>query len=293
MIENPFPGRLVETGTHTAYLESSGECKPTVVLVSGLGANGLAWRRVQPEIAQHTRVVSYDRAGLGSSVPTDTPRVPANIAEELHALLVAAEISPPYILVGHSMGGVHSRAFIHQYRDEVAGLVLVDSSHEQQLDRLPRYLTDYDQRAFETKMQPLLAAAPEQLPALYHRQPPAVLPPEVYDLDAARTQPHNIMTIVRERDAYAHSSGADAPTPLGDLPLIVLTNVTPSPVASEAFNRDWGAIWQMLQAELAGLSTRAEHRNVEGSHFLHIDNPAAVIAAILDMLHLVRRADRL
>ncbi len=289
MTDLSLPGRLINTGTYTAYLEATGDRSPTIVLISGLGTNALVWRLVQPEVAKFTHVVSYDRAGLGSSTPTETPRTPANIAAELYDLLLVAKIPPPYILVGHSMGGVHARAFVRAYADEVAGLVLVDSSHEQQTDRLPPKLLEDDQRIWEARFAPLLAATHEQLQDAYRQQPRGPLPPEVYEADIARIQPSVIATIARERDAYWNNRGALPPASLGDLPLLVLTNVSPSPFATGEFNIGWGAVWQALQDELAALSSRAEHRRVEGSHFLHVDNPIAVVAAIHDLVERVRQ----
>lgn len=111
-------------------LHCLGEGTPTVVLVSGLADDTSAWARVQPAIAAHTRVCSYDRAGLGYSDAGRRPADSANIVDDLHRLLNAASIRSPYILVGHSMGGMHARLYADSYLPEVAGMVLVDSASE-------------------------------------------------------------------------------------------------------------------------------------------------------------------
>jgi len=107
-----------------------GEGTPTVILVSGLADDTSAWARVQPAIAAHTRVCSYDRAGIGYSDAGRRPADSANIVDDLHRLLNAASIKPPYILVGHSMGGMHARLYADSYLPDVAGMVLVDSVDE-------------------------------------------------------------------------------------------------------------------------------------------------------------------
>jgi pimeloyl-ACP methyl ester carboxylesterase len=111
-------------------LYCSGEGAPTVVFVSGLADDTSAWARVQPAIAAHTRACSYDRAGISYSDAGRRPADSANIVDDLHRLLNAASIKPPYILVGHSMGGMHARLYADSYLTEVAGMVLVDSADE-------------------------------------------------------------------------------------------------------------------------------------------------------------------
>ena len=122
---NPMPGRLVDVGGRRMHIDCTGEGSPTVILDSGLGDTFLSWRKVQPEIAKVTRVCSYDRAGLGYSDSSSQPRTSQVIAEELHALLQAASVQPPYIVVGHSMGGYDVRVYTNLYRSEVVGMVLV------------------------------------------------------------------------------------------------------------------------------------------------------------------------
>ncbi|MEO6968305.1 MAG: alpha/beta hydrolase [Rhodanobacteraceae bacterium] len=107
-----------------------GKGSPTVVFDSGLGSDMDVWAFVQPIIAAHTRACAYDRAGLGFSDPGNLAANSANIADDLHRLLVAASIKPPYILVGHSYGGMNVRLYADKYLPEVAGMVLIDSAEE-------------------------------------------------------------------------------------------------------------------------------------------------------------------
>ncbi|MEZ5593788.1 MAG: alpha/beta fold hydrolase [Gammaproteobacteria bacterium] len=134
--EYPAPGRLVPVGNHKLHVNCSGQGSPLVVLDSGLGGTSLDWAYVQPEIAAFTRVCSYDRAGHGWSERGPAPRTSAVFISELAQLLRNALEAPPYIMVGHSLGGFTARGFAHFYPDQVAGLVLVDSSHEQQFQKI-------------------------------------------------------------------------------------------------------------------------------------------------------------
>ena len=121
-----FQTQDVDVGGHKLRLRVAGTGTPTVVLDYGLGGSIEEWNDVFPEVARFARVVTYDRAGYGKSEAGPEPRSHAQIATELHALLHRANIAPPYVLVGHSLGGANIRAFAHLFKDEVAGLVFVD-----------------------------------------------------------------------------------------------------------------------------------------------------------------------
>jgi pimeloyl-ACP methyl ester carboxylesterase len=112
------------------HIRVTGEGTPTVLFESGMGASCLSWTQVQPQVAQFSLAVSYDRAGHGWSDPAHEPRTAQHIAQELHALLNAGGVPGPYVLVAHSFGGYVSRAFAHLYPDELVGMVLVDSIAE-------------------------------------------------------------------------------------------------------------------------------------------------------------------
>jgi len=122
----PPPGRLVQVGRHRLHLFEMGQGVPPVILEAGISATCVNWRQVQTEVAKFTRVLAYDRAGLGWSDTARTPRTATQMVEELHDMLRAAAIPAPYILVGHSFGGLMVRLYACRYPDEVAGIVLVD-----------------------------------------------------------------------------------------------------------------------------------------------------------------------
>ena len=153
---------MVDVGGYKLHINCTGkaeEGQPTVILDAGLGGYSLDWAQVQPEVAKFAHVCSYDRAGLGWSDESPNPRTSKYIAQELHDLLANAAEVGPFILVGHSFGGINVRVFANKYPEEVAGVVLVDASHEDQksklpeppaqsfISRLPRSLLDYPQVA--------------------------------------------------------------------------------------------------------------------------------------------------
>ena len=125
----PPPGKLVDVGEHRLHIRCAGEGRPTVVLETGALAMSSLWGWVQAQVAVHTRVCSYDRAGLGWSEPGPEPRNAVRITGELRTLLINAGETPPYVFVGHSFGGLLVRVYADRYPEDLAGLVLVDSSH--------------------------------------------------------------------------------------------------------------------------------------------------------------------
>jgi pimeloyl-ACP methyl ester carboxylesterase len=123
------PGRLVSLGTHRLHLHCLGAGSPSVVFDAALGGSSLSWTFIQPAVAEFTTACTYDRAGFGWSDAGPMPRTVSRLAAELHALLLAAEVPAPYVLVGHSFGGLSIRAYASRYPEDVAGLVFVDPAH--------------------------------------------------------------------------------------------------------------------------------------------------------------------
>ncbi len=133
----PPLGKLIDIGPCKLHIQVSGQGGPTVVLDAGMGGTSLSWALVQSELSKHTQVCSYDRVGYGWSEEASSQRTSQSIIKELHTLLHNARIPGPYILVGHSFGGCNMLLFAHQYPEETAGVVLVDSVHEDMVEELP------------------------------------------------------------------------------------------------------------------------------------------------------------
>lgn len=134
-------GRLVTIGNRALWLECIGDGEQTVILDSGLGGDHRTWDRVQPEVAEATRVCRYDRAGIGDSDAATGSRTAADAVADLHDLLDSAEIGASYVLVGFSFGGAISQLYASTYPDEVVGLVLVESNHPLEAEQFEAHLT--------------------------------------------------------------------------------------------------------------------------------------------------------
>jgi pimeloyl-ACP methyl ester carboxylesterase len=134
---HPAPGTMVDVNGRSLHLRCTGQGSPAVILETGLGGWSSFWALIQPAVGQTTRVCSYDRAGLGWSEAGSEPRDARQIATELHALLGAASVAGPFVLVGHSNGGLYTRMFAGMYPDEVVGMVLADPTPVDLFERLP------------------------------------------------------------------------------------------------------------------------------------------------------------
>src|SRR5918997_3729475 len=133
----PPPGEMVDVGGYSLHINCVGQGSPTVVLDGGSGEMSADWVWVQREVSDTTRVCAYDRAGMGWSEMGPQPRDAERISGELHALLMGGGIEGPYVLVGHSFGGLYMQTYAARYPDDVAGVVLVDSSSPKQAGHQP------------------------------------------------------------------------------------------------------------------------------------------------------------
>jgi pimeloyl-ACP methyl ester carboxylesterase len=138
LASTPPPGRLVDVGGHRLHLWCTGAGVPAVILENGLGGSSAVWGFVQPEVARFTRVCSYDRAGMGYSDAGPSPRTARRMASELAELVDRSGLDGRVVLVAASSGGFNVRVLASDHPDRVAGLVLVDASHEDQVHEVPR-----------------------------------------------------------------------------------------------------------------------------------------------------------
>lgn len=282
-----------------------GQGSPTVVFDAGLGGNTASWDLVQPVVAQHTRACAYDRAGLGFSDPATRPGTSADAVDDLHRLLRAAGIKPPYILVGHSYGGLNVRLYAYDYPAEVVGMVLVDPSHE---DDGPRERqaggraaqVKWEQsraKSLEDKRQCVAAAESHRLvrgSALYKQCMPepvthwsAAMNTVMLRHSALASNQRAVLSEIESFDTASADELRAAPHSLGDMPLVVLTRAPSPPHGDETQEqRDaLNTLWQTLHDEIAAQSSRGINRTVPASgHFIQWDQPQAVSDAILEVL---------
>ena len=284
---NPMEGQLVSVNGREMHIDCAGEGSPTVILDSGLGDGYLSWRKVQPRIAKFTRVCSYDRAGLGYSDPSPAPRTSRAIAQELHALLQAASVSPPYVIVGHSMGGYDVRVYTDLYRNEIVGMVLVDASHPDQESRFPPTLTNLE-GSWQREMQFIAMTMPFGIPRLLGLCENSPL------ARAADCNWHSARERLAEVKAFRESAAeAAASGSLGDLPLAVLSHDPDKPSGDlpPEIARPTNEVWQKMQDELAHLSTHGTHIVARNSaHYIQEDRPDVVIDAVRSVIEQAREA---
>jgi pimeloyl-ACP methyl ester carboxylesterase len=255
------PGQFVDLGGRQIHMLVQGQSngKPTVLLEAGIAGFSSNWAWVQNELAQITQVVSYDRAGLGWSDPAPETKDAQQSAQDLHAALQKAGIQGPYIIAGHSYGGLVVRAFTDLYPGEVAGMVLVDASHPDQWLRIPASKGGQTV-AFGNRVEGFLVRLGIARLFNMNKSTYAGLPEkQAAEMKAILNMPKSWSTSAgvlsiwdkrtREQIEQAHD--------LGNLPLVVFSVTDqPSSVA---------ATLTSLQDELPGLSTNSIHVTVEGA----------------------------
>lgn len=256
-----LPGDKIDVGGYNLYLDCKGTGSPTVILESGLEGDVVTWKSVHPELAKFTRVCRYDRAGLAHSDYGPMPRDAEMTARDLHTLLAKANIAPPYILVGHSFGGLLIRRFAFDYPDDVAGMIFVDSLNENWWD--------------------------EALTLL----------PSPASTDSARLNSFRLYLTDGWRDPSSNFEAMDIPAVVdqvretgdfGDMPITVLAAGTfdvLNPGLPPELEIALANLFKEEQARLAALSTIGTQVVITDSgHNMPRENPQAIINVIQEMV---------
>ena len=294
----PAPGRLVDVAGHLMHIHCQGQGRPTVVIEQGLGNVSSAWDEIHKQIARTTRVCAYDRAGMGYSEPVAKPLRAAEVAGLLQKLLLGAGIDDDLILVGWSAGGLYIREFHQQFPDKVKAMLFVDSSHEQQANRLPHLPGE----GRDTTMVIAKYAAPfglVRLSGIVNNQMEAFQGSDELksNLVAIYHQSHAIEAMLNESDAFTLDiQSSQPPAPIGDLPLIVLTQGKPvevsenmSPDMTLEYLQETRIRWNEMQLELAALSTQGRQIiATESGHGIHADQPDLLIDSVNELVQSVR-----
>jgi pimeloyl-ACP methyl ester carboxylesterase len=304
------PGQLIDVGGHKLHLNCQGEGGPAVILDAALGASSLSWSLVVPGVAAITRACVYDRAGFGWSDAGPLPRTAGRIADELYELLRRASVPPPWLLVGHSYGGLVMRLAAARHPHKVAGLVLIEPAHpeewvrpsEEQWKQIVRgtRLCRHGAQATRLGVGKAIAALvgvgalgmARVVVKLVSRgslqradenilTPVWKLPPETRPLlRQIWTQPKFFESLGSQIESISESARqvlSEAPNHYGDLPLVVVTGAK----ASE----------QRMCADeaLAHRSARGRHVIVDNTgHWIPLDAPGAVVDVVLDVVHEIR-----
>jgi pimeloyl-ACP methyl ester carboxylesterase len=265
---DPMPGQLIDVGGHRLHLNCTGSGSPTVVLEPGAGGVSSDLEAITPAVARNTRVCVYDRAGRGWSEPADTPQHGRQIATDLHTLLHRGQVPGPYVLAGHSFGGLYALTFAARYPDEVAGMVLVDSTAP--ASAAPKATPSGDGGSYDLmgRVSALLSTSARF---------------GLHRLVGFQTASDLRSTIDEYVQGNSSQEQAAALRSFADKPLVVLTAGNGS-----------AAGWSAKQDALATLSTDSVHRVIEGTdHGAMVEDgkgAAATTRAILDVVSSVQGA---
>lgn len=296
------PHTMIDVGNgRRLNLYCTGTGVPSVIFDAGSGLAGWDWLLVHPAVAARTQACIYDRAGFGFSDAADRSGTSANAVDDLHRLLHAAAVAPPYVLVGHSYGGANVQLYAYTYPKEVAGLVLVDASHEDETERLEhtthgqfsKLVAEQDAGSEQCRdasrsgfvagteaLEKCIGAPPPmftvELAAVWLSRQTSV---DFWDASASEVS----------NQAVSDAQLRQARKSFGDLPLVYLTHgispfLVPGQPQSE-MNRATERDFVLMHDEVARRSNRGRQRIVAGAaHSIHIDQPQEVIDAILDVL---------
>lgn len=294
----PPPGRLVDIGGRRIQLDCRGTGTPIVVLESGLDIGGsTAWSAVHDSLASITRTCAYSRAGIMWSDEAPGATTPKGVADDLHATLVAAGETPPYVLVGHSLGGPYTMIYTKYYGADVAGMVMVDASHPEQEQRfaalspklgtqslgLWKFLSALSWTGAWRVLTSGNVPMPNQSASVAH----AVHAYTPTSFAATLKEGDALTAVLAEAGTFRH---------LGDRPLFVLTANKP-PTAAElaatgntaAKDSAMRAVWRGMQDDEATWSTRSQHRVLDdASHYIQYWRPDAVIDAVRSVVYRAR-----
>ena len=290
---------MVDIGGYKLHMLDTGTGNPTVVIDAGGGCNTLDWSLVQPEIAKFTRVITYDRAGYAWSDASPLERTSENMVKELHAMLHSANIPAPYILVGHSLGGNNVQLFASMYPDEVAGVVLVDSNHEDQMEKLPKVdLPIFLKPAIAVTIFnlgiPRLFSGTSQVKSMFgyvEKYSPEIQ--KIYFSQKLTTKfirslSEELSHIEQDFNQLKRAKGGL----LGDKPLTVITagkQLTYDEVKGQLSQEQLDQMnkaWAEMQSDLVAKSSRGKQIIAEKSgHLINYDQPETIVDAVREMVN--------
>ncbi|MCB4782003.1 MAG: alpha/beta hydrolase [Sulfurovum sp.] len=278
----PLDGKYIDINNHKIHVVQKGTGNVPVIFVSGWDTIGhMSWKDVQNKIAKQTYTLSYDRAGILRSDSSDKPRNCTNIAEELYEILKKNRVHKPYIIVAHSLGGIFTRCLIKHHKQDVAGIILVDSAHPNQIDFYEKKIQNRMK-----KLPPLWLVKLESYSGLVRGYN------YLYGRDISHTKHSDIRNVknnafisksyisyIREGKHILQMKEEINGTNFGNIPLIVLSAKKTKKTQGIALEN-----WKILQNELANLSTNSKHIWVDAGHYIQLEKPNVVVDSINEMI---------
>ncbi len=276
----PPSGKLIDIGGYKLHLNESGNGNIAVICDAGLSGTSLGWSLVQREVSKFSRVCSYDRAGYSWSDPSPLERTCENIAGELHALLKKANIPGPYILVGHSFGGANMLMFADLYPDNILGVILVDSVHEDMLKELPSPPQGFFNHPEVQKFLALigykrLKGPSHEIEQMFQPLPEGIRAAYFAQMDKTL---YTVTVNQEMRDLHKSLSQLEKRKICLQQPLVVIS-------AGIISNNEEGRIWKSLQEKLLFKSKNAKQIIAEKSdHMINHHQPQVIVDAIREMI---------
>jgi pimeloyl-ACP methyl ester carboxylesterase len=279
------PGEMVDVDGHLMHINCIGEGGPTVILEAANLGMSAHWVRVQQQLAQTTRVCAYDRAGMGWSEAGPEPRDARQISSELHTLLKGAGTEGPYVLVGHSYGGLYTQMYAARYPNQVAGVALVDSSHPEQFTRSPEGRAMYEQTNRLGAVLPFLTRLGVTRLTNLNPAHPDLPPKQREQIEAFNSSTQHVVTTVEEFGA----------TPETSAQVRSMGSLVDKPLAAITAGANRAPDWLEMQDELAALSSDSIHQVVDGAthvSLLYDKRDAQVSSAAIEQVIEAVRTDR-
>jgi pimeloyl-ACP methyl ester carboxylesterase len=287
----PPPGKMVDIGGYQLHLQVSGEGSPTVILEAGFGDYSIQWKDIQARLEKFSRVVSYDRAGMGWSDASPFERDPSRVAEEVHLALKKAGIEGPYIIMGHSLGGIFARHFARKYLDKMAGVLLLDSTYE--IEETPPELS----YVYKNLMR-LINIGSFLVPMGFSRLISSLSRKEKTEMQKLESMhalnPKTYRAYKGEFQNVIHRPAVFEAGSLKDVPLVVLyaeANITPEAIQGKVKNpeetvKQVRAAIRASNEQLGTLSSHSEVLMSPAGHYIQRDDPDLVVNKICGLIEI-------